>query len=96
VAVSPQTTPLNTPTTTTVTAANPETNGNVDGRVVIDGQDVAATGTPFEYTFATRTEMKKRRNPETGRLEFEEIEIPPSAVVRAVGFGDSSIPFVFV
>ena len=41
------------PTTITVHAQDWHTNKDVDGRVIIDNQQVGITNTPFTYTFNT-------------------------------------------
>jgi hypothetical protein len=62
----------------TVRATDTQTGGLVAGRVKINGIDVGATNTPFNYTFRTR------KNAE-GEILY------PSAQVTASGYNDSEV-----
>jgi hypothetical protein len=81
VSVQPHPVPANRAITATVAATEQGTGGLVAGRVLVDGNDVAATNTPFTHTFRARR---------VGRPPNVDL-IFPTVTVRAAGFPDADV-----
>jgi hypothetical protein len=90
VSATPYPTPLNQPVQVIVSAIDSGTQAQVAGDVKVNGRMVAATNTPFAYTF--RLIRRRRRNPDgTWGVDFEN----PEGVVSAPGYSDAPIDFGF-
>jgi hypothetical protein len=81
VSVTPYPLPPNRQVTATVVATEQGTGALVAGRVHVAGTDVAATNTPFTYTFRTRR---------VGRPPDVDV-IFPTVTVRAAGYPDATV-----
>jgi hypothetical protein len=89
VSVTPYPVPLNRAVTVTVNASDPATSSNVAGQVTINGQNVATTNTPFQYTFRSRRILVDPGPPR----EFEIIY--PEGTVNAADYPETPIDFGF-
>jgi hypothetical protein len=87
VSIQPYPVPIGQAVTTTLTATDLGTGAAIAGDVLVNGQVVGSTNTPFQYTF--RVQRRRIRNPEDGRWEIE--IIPPTCEVRAAGYPDTEV-----
>jgi len=86
--VTPYPVPFNTPVQVTVRATRNPGGSAVAGQVLINGSQVAATNTPFTYTFRMRI-IGRTFDPET-RIWINDFG-PPTVIVRASGFPDATV-----
>jgi len=88
VSATPYPVPLGRPVQVTVSAVDDLSGTPVNGRVLIDEEDVAATNTPFTYTLAIR----RIREPDgEGGWTWE--RFVPTGVVQAPGYPEAAIDF---
>ena len=85
---SPYPVPLNQSVQVTIRAVRNPGGAPAAGDVLVNGTRVAATNTPFTYTFRLRI-VSRTFDPETRRYINE--YGPPDVVVRAAGYADAGV-----